>query len=50
MTEQQQKYTEWIKNRVLLYSTGNYVELYSISYHNGKVNEKEKMKRKRKEE
>ena len=43
VTEPQQKYIELIKkkkNRVLLYSTGNCVELYSISYHNGKENEK----------
>ena len=33
-------YTEWIKNKVLLYSTGNYVQYLVITY-NGKESEKE---------
>ena len=30
------KYTEWINNKVLLYSTGNYIQ-YPVINHNGKV-------------
>ena len=33
-------YTEWINNKVLLYSTGNYIQRPVIS-HNGKEYEKE---------
>ena len=33
-------YIEWINNKVLLYSTGNYIQ-YSVINHNGKENEKE---------
>ena len=33
-------YTGWIKNKVLLYSTGNYIQ-YPVINHNGKEYEKE---------
>ena len=33
-------YTEWINNKVLLYSTGNYIQ-YPVINHNGKEYEKE---------
>ena len=33
-------YTEWINNKVLLYSTGNYSQ-YPVVNHNGKEDEKE---------
>ena len=33
-------YTGWMNNKVLLYSTGNYIK-YSVINHNGKENEKE---------
>ena len=33
-------YIEWINNKVLLYSTGNYVQ-YPVINHNGKEYEKE---------
>ena len=33
-------YIEWINNKVLLYSTGNYIQYHVIS-HNGKEYEKE---------
>ena len=33
-------YTEWIKNKVLLYSTENYIQYLGITY-NGKESEKE---------
>ena len=33
-------YTEWINNKVLLYSTGNYIQ-YAVINHNGKEYEKE---------
>ena len=33
-------YIEWINNKVLLYSTGNYIQ-YSVINHNGKEYEKE---------
>ena len=33
-------YTEWINNKVLLYSTGNYIQ-YPMINHNGKEYEKE---------
>ena len=33
-------YIEWINNRVLLYSTGNYIQ-YPVINHNGKEYEKE---------
>ena len=33
-------YTEWIHNKVLLYSTGNYIQ-YPVINHNGKEYEKE---------
>ena len=32
-------YTEWINNKVLLYSTGNYIQ-YPVINHNGKEYEK----------
>ena len=32
-------YTEWINNKVLLHSTGNYIQ-YSVINHNGKEYEK----------
>ena len=32
-------YIEWIKNKVLLYSTGNYIQ-YPVINHNGKEYEK----------
>ena len=35
-------YTEWINNKVLLYSTGNYIQ-YPMMNHNGKQCEKECM-------
>ena len=35
-------YVGWIKNKVLLYSTGNYSQ-YPVINHNGKENEKEYM-------
>ena len=35
-------YTEWINNKVLLYSTGNYIQ-YPVINHNGKEYEKEYM-------
>ena len=35
-------YTEWINNKVLLYSTGNYIQYPGIN-HNGKEYEKECM-------
>ena len=31
---------EWINNKVLLYSTGNYIQ-YPVTNHNGKEHEKE---------
>ena len=31
---------EWINNKILLYSTGNYIQ-YSVTNHNGKEYEKE---------
>ena len=34
-------YIEWINNKVLLYSTGNYIQ-YPVTSHNGKEDEKEK--------
>ena len=33
-------YIEWINNKVLLYSTGNYIQ-YPVINHNGKEYEKE---------
>ena len=33
-------HTEWINNKVLLYSTGNYIQ-YPVINHNGKEYEKE---------
>ena len=33
-------YIEWINNKALLYSTGNYIQ-YSVINHNGKEYEKE---------
>ena len=33
-------YTEWINNKVLLYSTGNYIQ-YPVINHDGKEYEKE---------
>ena len=33
-------YTEWLSNKVLLYSTGNYIQ-YPVINHNGKKYEKE---------
>ena len=33
-------YREWINNKVLLYSTGNYIQ-YPVINHNGKEYEKE---------
>ena len=33
-------YTEWINNKVLLYSTGKYIQ-YPVTNHNGKEYEKE---------
>ena len=33
-------YREWINNKALLYSTGNYIQ-YLVIHHNGKENEKE---------
>ena len=33
-------YIEWINSKVLLYSTGNYIQ-YPVINHNGKENEKE---------
>ena len=33
-------YIEWIKNKVLLYSTGNYIQ-YPVIHQNGKEYEKE---------
>ena len=33
-------YIEWINNKVLLYSTRNYIQ-YSVTSHNGKEYEKE---------
>ena len=33
-------YREWINNKVLLYSTGNYIQYFEIN-HNGKEYEKE---------
>ena len=33
-------YIEWINNKVLLYSTGNYIQ-YTVITHNGKEYEKE---------
>ena len=40
-------YIGWIKNKVLLYSTGNYIQ-YPVANHNGKEygNRKEKRKKK----
>ena len=35
-------YLEWINNKVLHYSTGNYIQ-YAVIHHNGKKNEKESM-------
>ena len=35
-------YIEWINNKVLLYSTGNYIQ-YPVINHNGKEYEKECM-------
>ena len=35
-----QLYIEWIDNKVLLYSTGNYIQ-YPVIKHDGKVYEKE---------
>ena len=35
-------YIEWISNKVLLYSTGNYIQ-YPVINHNGKEYEKECM-------
>ena len=35
-------YREWIKNKVLLYSTGNYIQ-YPVISHNGKQMQKSKM-------
>ena len=35
-----QLYTEWINNKVLLYSAGNYIQ-HSVVNHNGKEYEKE---------
>ena len=32
-------YTEWINNKALLYSTGNYIQ-YPVLNHNGKDDEK----------
>ena len=33
-------YTEWINNKILLYSTGNYIQ-YPVINHNGKEYKKE---------
>ena len=33
-------YTEWINNKILLYSTGNYLQ-YPVTNHNGKEYDKE---------
>ena len=33
-------YREWIKNKILLYNIGNYIE-YPVINHKGKENEKE---------
>ena len=33
-------YIEWINNKVLLYSTGNYIQ-YPVINHNGKEHDKE---------
>ena len=35
-------YIEWVNNKVLLYSTGNYIQ-YPVINHNGKEYEKERI-------
>ena len=35
-------YIDWIKNKVILYSTGNYIQ-YPVINHNGKEYERERM-------